>query len=165
MLATVRPRECEWPFERAGIVMKKTIVIAAAALLAAYVLAIVLPVSPLEARPGTRLSGEPSKGEWPPIKDSGLVTVQTSTWYLVPHSVTVTSWVAGEDYYLGCGRCATKIWPTHIARNPEIVVKVDGKLYEGRAFLVTGAERRAALSVPLGEDIPDGDEAYRVDPK
>jgi hypothetical protein len=79
--------------------------------------------------------------------------------------VTVTSWTVDGNYYLGCGRCATKIWPTHIARNPDVVVKIDGKLYEGRAFLATGTERLIALGVPLGDDIPDEGEAYRVDPR
>jgi hypothetical protein len=134
-------------------------------LLACYAVAIFLPIDPEEDRPGTRLSGAVAEHpeDWSFIKDSKLVTVQTSTWYLIPHSVTVTSWVAEGKYYLGCGRCATKVWPTHVARNPDVVVKIDGKLYEGRAFLATGAERRAALGVPLGDEIPDGAEAYRVD--
>lgn len=134
-------------------------------LIACYTLAIFLPVDPDEDRPGTRLSGDVVEDhtDWSFIDGSKLVTVQTSTWYLIPHSVTVTSWVADGKYYLGCGRCGTKIWPRHIARDPDVVVKIDGKRYKGRAFLATGAERRAALSVPLGDDIAEGDEAYRVD--
>ncbi|MCH8141767.1 MAG: hypothetical protein IH908_09255 [Proteobacteria bacterium] len=147
--------------------MKKATTICLGSLLACYALAIFLPVNPDEARPGSRLSGDVAKGEidLSSIKGVKLVTVQTSTWYLIPHSVTVTSWVADDNYYLGCGRCATKVWPKHIARNPEVVVKIDGKLYEGQAFLATGSERRTALSVPLADDIPDGDQAYRVDPR
>lgn len=147
--------------------MKKAATISLGSLLACYALAIFLPINPDEARPGTRLSGEVAEREvdWSFIKGSKLVTVQTSTWYLIPHSVTVTSWVADDNYYLGCGRCATKVWPKHIARNPEVVVKIDGKLYEGQAFLAAGSERRTALSVPLADDIPDGDQAYRVDPR
>ena len=147
--------------------MKKATTISLGSLLACYVLAIFLPINPDEARPGTRLSGEVAEREvdWSFIKGDKLVTVQTSTWYLIPHSVTVTSWIANDNYYLGCGRCATKIWPKHIARNPDVVVKIDGELYEGRAFLAAGAERRTALSVPLADDIPDGDQAYRVDPR
>lgn len=147
--------------------MKKATTIFLGSLLACYALAIFLPVNPDEARPGSRLSGDVAKGEidLSSIKGVKLVTVQTSTWYLIPHSVTVTSWVADDNYYLGCGRCATKVWPKHIARNPEVVVKIDGKLYEGQAFLATGSERRTALSVPLADDIPDGDQAYRVDPR
>jgi len=147
--------------------MKKAATISLGSLLACYALAIFLPVNPDEARPGSRLSGDVAKGEidLSSIKGVKLVTVQTSTWYLIPHSVTVTSWVADDNYYLGCGRCATKVWPKHIARNPEVVVKIDGKLYEGQAFLATGSERRTALSVPLADDIPDGDQAYRVDPR
>ena len=147
--------------------MKKTITISLSVLLSGYALAIFLPINPDEARPGTRLSGDTAEGEvdWSIIKGSKLVTVQTSTWYFIPHSVTVTSWAADGNYYLGCGRCATKIWPRYIARNPDVVVKIDGKLYEGRAFLATGSERRTALGVPPGDDIPDGDEAYRVDPR
>ena len=145
--------------------MKKAIAISVCVLLSAYVLAIFLPIDPDEARPGTRLSGEVAEGEvdWSFIDGVTLVTVQTSTWYLIPHSVTVTSWVAADNYYLGCGQCATKVWARHIARNPAVVVKIDGRLYEGQAFRATGSERRRALSVPLGDDIPDADDAYRVD--
>ena len=147
--------------------MKNAITISLSVLLAGYVLAIFLPLNPDEARPGTRLSGEAAEGEvdWSLIEGGKLVTVQTSTWYLIPHSVTVTSWVADGNYYLGCGGCVAKVWPTHIARNPEVLVKIDGKLYEGQAFLATGSERRTALGVPLGDDIPDGGEAYRFDPR
>ena len=147
--------------------MNRAITISLSVLIAGYVLAIFLPVNPDEARPGTRLSGEVAQGgvDRSFIKGGKLVTVQTSTWYLIPHSVTVTSWIADDNYYLGCGQCATKVWPKHIARNPDVVVKIDGKLYEGRAFLKTGSERRDALSVPVGDDIPDGAEAYRVDPR
>ena len=148
--------------------MKKVIAICLSLLLLGYVLAIFLPVNPDEARAGTRLSGKIADSEvfdWAFFSNVELVTVQTSTWYFIPHSVTVTSWVAEDNYYLGCGGCAAKVWPKNIANNPEVVVKVDDKLYEGRAFLATGSERRIALSVPLGNDIPGGDEAYRVELK
>ena len=145
--------------------MKKVIVASMSVLLLAYVLAVFLPIDPDEARPGTRLSGEVAEDDigWSSVEGVTLVIVQTSTWYLIPHSVTVTSWVADANFYLGCGQCSTKVWATHIARNPEVVVKIDAKLYEGQAFRATGSERRRALSVPLGDDIPDADEAYRVD--
>lgn len=160
------------PLEAAGIHgrkirarMKKVIAASLSGLLTAYVLAIFLPINPDEARPGARLSGEVAEGDvdWSFIQGVTLVIVQTKTWYLIPHSVTVTSWVTDGHYYLGCGQCATKVWPTHIARDPEVVVKIDGKLYEGQAFRATGSERHRALAVPLGDDIPDADEAYRVD--
>ena len=146
--------------------MKKAIVIFLGVLLLGYVLAIFLPVNPDEARAGTRLSGEIADREdfdWPFFRNVELVTVQTSTRYFIPHSVTVTSWAADGNYYLGCGGCAAKIWPKNIAYNPEVVVKVNNKLFEGQAFLTTGSERQTALSVPLGNDIPNGDEAFRVE--
>ena len=146
--------------------MKKAIAICLSLLFLGYVLAIFLPVNPDEERAGTRLSGEIADSEvfdWSFFRNVELVTVQTSTWYFIPHSVTVTSWAAEDNYYLGCGGCAAKVWPKNIANNPEVVVKVGDELYEGRAFLTTGSERRIALSVPLGNDIPNGDEAYRVE--
>ena len=144
--------------------MNKVIAASLSVLLLAYVLAIFLRIDPDEARPGTRLSGEVAEGDvdWSSVEGVMLVIVQTSAWYLIPHSATVTSWVADGNFYLGCGQCATEVWATHIAHNPEVVVKIDGKLYEGQAFRATGSERRRALSVPLGDDIPDADEAFRV---
>ena len=90
------------PLEAAGIHgrkirarMKKVIAASLSGLLTAYVLAIFLPINPDEARPGARLSGEVAEGDvdWSFIQGVTLVIVQTKTWHLIPHSVTVTSWV------------------------------------------------------------------------
>ena len=92
--------------------MKKAIMIFLSVLLLGYLLAIFLPVNPDEGRPGTRLSGEVADGEVIDRSFTGhteLVIVQTSTWYLIPHSVTVTFWVAEDKYYLGCGGVPRKI--------------------------------------------------------
>ena len=80
--------------------MKKAATVSLSLIIVGYMLAIFLPVNPDEARPGTRLSGDVAKGEinLSSIKGVKLVTVQTSTWYLIPHSVTVTSSVVDDNY-------------------------------------------------------------------
>ena len=69
--------------------MKKVMAICISLLLVGYALAIFGPINPDEARPGTRLSGEIADSE---VFDRSfftngeLVTIQTSTWYFIPHS-------------------------------------------------------------------------------
>ena len=150
--------------------MKRATAILLATIGVLYVLAIFVPVDPVEARPGTRLTGSDVVEEsvdWSFITGSKNIDVQTNTWYLIPHSVTTGSWVADGNYYVGCGGCASKRWPKNVARAPDVVLKVEGKLYRQRAILVTDpTEYQSSLSVPLGgEEIPEGTAVYRIDPR
>ena len=68
-------------------------------LVVAWVAAIFIPYNPDERRPGTRLGGtfidEPSP-DWSFIGADGArkqIHLETSTLYLVPHSITVSCWV------------------------------------------------------------------------
>ena len=134
-----------------------------------YVAAIFVPFEPAERRPGTRLGGdlaEVQDTDWSFVHGRNQIFVETRTWYLVPHSVTTTSWVAGEAFYVPCGNCDMKRWPKNVQRDPRVRIKIDGKLYERTAVLITDAgERGRLLGLPAGESLPDGVAVYRMDPR
>lgn len=126
-----------------------------------------IPLDPLERRPGGRLSGTASQApaDWAElIAPRTKVWVQTQPWYGIPHSVTTVSFALDGDLYVPCARCGTKRWPRHVARQPEVVVKVGDRLYERRAVRV---EDPATLRRLLGERLQEVDDlwVFRMDPR
>lgn len=147
--------------------MKKILIVTLVAVSLLYAAAVALPVDPADQRPGTRLSGtviEESNPDWSFMQDRQEVQIQTSTWYLIPHSVTTISFVVDDQFYIPCGWCATKRWPKNVAEDPSITLKVAENLYPRTAVKIAdeGAKRRI-LSIPDGEPAPDF-ELYRLDP-
>ena len=99
--------------------VKKVVIGVGAALVLVYVLLLVVPIDPVERRPGTRLGGDLAADQTPEWADRGRkqIAVQTRTWYAVPHAVTTTSWIDGGSFYVPCARCAGKRWPSNVARD------------------------------------------------
>ena len=120
--------------------MKKLGLSLAIAIIVAYVFAVLIPVDPVEQRPGTSLSGNvvpETDVDWSFLPSRTQIYVQTSTWYGIPHSVTTTSFVDGGVLYVPCARCDGKRWPKNVATNPNVLVKVGDSLYPRSAELVT----------------------------
>ena len=134
-----------------------------------YVAAIFVPFEPDERRPGTRLGGEVAgvqDTDWSFLRGRNEIYVETRTWYLIPHSVTTTSWVVDGALYVPCGRCDTKRWPKNVQRDPRVRLAIDGKLYERQAVRITDrTEHRRLLRLPAGEPLPAGVALYRMDPR
>ncbi len=149
--------------------MKRAALIAVGFLLILYAAAIFVPFEPEERRPGTRVTGEVAEvqdTDWSFLHGRNLIVVETRTWYLVPHSVTTTSWVVDETLYVPCARCGSKRWPKNVQRDPRVRLKIGDQLYERRAILITdAAERRRILRTPDGESLPEGVAVYRMDPR
>ena len=129
--------------------MKKAVLIAIGALCAAYALARCVPMEPRNGYPGTGLAG-------PLAADQGTdwsfrstrpstVLIETATWYGIPHSVTVTSWVQDGTLYVRCHTCDTKRWSKNLARNADVRLKVEGEIYERRAVRIESLEERRSL--------------------
>ena len=120
--------------------MKKLGLSLAVALIVAYVFAVLIPINPVEQRPGTSLSGHvvsETDVDWSFLPSRSQIYVQTSTWYGIPHSVTTTSFVEDGVLYVPCARCDSKRWPKNVASNPNVLVKVGESLYPRSAELVT----------------------------
>ena len=148
--------------------MKRVVVIFGALLLVGYLTALVVPLDPQEQRPGTRLDGErinPQLHDWSVLTGQNKIYVQTQTWYLVPHSVTTTSWVTDNELYVPCAHCDSKLWPKNVARNPNVTLKLGNKLYDRRAVKITDPlETRRLLQIPGHGDLP-GVAVFRMDPR
>ena len=133
-----------------------------------YLAAIFIPFDPDERRPGTRLAGElveTPTDDWSFLSGRTKIFVETQTWYLIPHSVTTISWVVDNALYVPCGNCDAKRWPKNVTRNPNVRLKIAGKLYARRAVRITdAAETQRLLDTPGGHGL-DGVAVFRMDPR
>ena len=125
-------------------------------LAAATLLAFGLACEPHGHRPGLWLRGEPihtAIADWSFSDAFPEITVETRTWYLLPHSVTTASAVSEGHLYVPSvyGSSAkfpeARFWHRNIARDPRVRVKVGDRVYDRRAVLVNDpAEQEAALA-------------------
>ena len=149
--------------------MKRAVQIVIGLLVATYVAAIFVPFEPVERRPGTRLAGDLADvqdTDWSFVQGRNQIFVETRTWYLIPHSITTTSWVVDEEFYVPCGNCDSKRWPKNVRADPRVRLKIDDKIYERTAIRITDAEERARLlKMPGGQPLPAGVAIYRMDPR
>ncbi len=144
--------------------MKRAALIAVGFLLILYAAAIFVPFEPEGRRPGTRVNGEVAEvqdTDWSFLRGRNLIFVETRTWYLVPHSVTTTSWVVDETLYVPCARCESKRWPKNVQRDPRVRLKISDQLYERRAILITDAAERRRKVLPCTAWILDPDRYAR----
>lgn len=146
--------------------MKRVAVVVAILVVVLYVLAIYLPVDPVERRPGTGLSGElaaDQNTDWAFVEGRTRAWVETRTRYLVPHSITVSAWADAGKLYVGCRQCDTKTWPRNVARDDRVRIKIGDLIYERRAIRINGTDKRAAVLGPAA-DRP-GLAVFRMDPR
>ena len=146
--------------------MKRIAAAIVAVLAALYLVAIFLTFDPVERRPGTRLSGELSTDQdtdWAFLEGRTRAWVETRTWYLVRHSITVSAWAADGILYVGCRQCDTKRWPKNVARDNRVRIKIGDAIYERRAVRITDPAQRQAV---LGPRMPGpGFAVFRMDPR
>ena len=146
--------------------MKRIAIAVAVLVVVLYVIAIVLPVDPVERRPGTSLSGDlavDQDTDWEFVEGRSRAWVETRTRYLVPHSITVSAWADNGALYVGCRVCDTKIWPRNVARDDRVRVKIGDSIYKRRAIRITDPNERAAV-LGRAADRP-GLAVFRMDPR
>ncbi|NKC00511.1 MAG: hypothetical protein GKR90_18755 [Pseudomonadales bacterium] len=127
-----------------------------------YALLRLVPIDPVEQRPGTGLAGtltEPMDVDWSTLASGAQVYVQTNTWYGIPHSVTTITFVDDGVLYIPCGRCETKRWPKNVASDPNVLVKVEDKLFPRRAVLITDMATKHRILDARHKDVA----LYRMD--
>jgi hypothetical protein len=74
------------------------------------------------------------------------VKVQTNTWYLIPHSVTIWCIAYNGQLYVATSGAATRSWPRNVARDPHVRIKLGNQLYDRTLMVVTDpAEREGVL--------------------
>lgn len=134
-----------------------------------YALARFVPVEPLDRRPGLGLiapAGSPGDGGLEAVGGMQEIHLETRPWYGIPHSVTTVLWRDGDELFVPCKSCDQKRWPKSVAADPDVRLKVNGRLYAMRAEKIADdAERRRVLSVFGGPDAPQDVWAYRMVPR
>ena len=142
----------------------KTKIFLTAILLLVYAAAILVPFEPKERRPGGRLSGPDATSTNVSWDGRKQILVETSTWYLIPHSVTTVAWVRDGIIYVPCGACSTKRWPKNVASRPRVRLQIAGEIYHRRAVRVTDREELYwVLEVPPKEHPTDGVAVFRME--
>ena len=127
-----------------------------------YALLRLVPIDPVEQRPGTGLSGtlkKPMDVDWSALPSRSNIYIQTKTWYGIPHSVTTMTIVDDGVLYIPCGRCDRKRWPKNVTRDPNVLLKVQGNLFPRRAILVTDLATKHRLLGTRHEEVT----LYRID--
>lgn len=146
--------------------MKRVVLILVAIVIAVYVALIIIPFDPEERRPGLGLSGDLAAAQdtdWSFLQGRTQAWLEMHTWYLIPHSITVSAWADDGTLYVGCSRCDTKVWPNHVARDDRVRLKIGDDLYMRRAVRITDpAELQGAMG---GRDVGSGYALFRIDPR
>ena len=132
----------------------------------AAVLTVACSIMPRDERPGFRLPGEvhPSAVEsWSFTEDSGEIFIETATPYWIPHSVTAWCVMVGEDLYVSADDADQKSWVANVARNPNVRLKIKGKVYEQKLVPVTDPTTTASIDSGLMRKYEYDEEDYEVD--
>ncbi|MYK45953.1 MAG: hypothetical protein F4029_06975 [Gammaproteobacteria bacterium] len=146
--------------------MKRIAIVVGVLVVVLYLIAIVLPIDPVERRPGTSLSGDlavDQDTDWGFVEGRTRAWIETHTRYLVPHSITVSAWADNGNLYVGCRECDTKIWPRHVARDDRVRIRIGAWIYKRRAIRITDPAERKAVLGPAA-DRP-GLAVFRMDPR
>jgi hypothetical protein len=105
-------------------------------------------VDPSDERPGLGLSGEVHRGpveDWSFTSDALEVFIETATPYWIPHSVTAWVVMVGDDLYVAADDADKKRWVTNVARDPNVRLKIEGKVYEQKLVPITDEETIASI--------------------
>lgn len=111
-------------------------------------------LEPSDRRPGLWLRGEVARepvSDWSFSDADELVELETRTPWLVPHSVTVVCASLGGALYVPSvyspgegGFPAGRAWNRNVVREPDVRIRIAGKIYERSARLVSDEAERAA---------------------
>ncbi len=134
-------------------------------------------VDPEGQRPGLRLSGESARQfpvDWSFTNEYREIALEVHTPYLLPHSITIWCGSVGGRLYVGARDPETKRWPGWVARNPDVRLRIGGRIYEAALVHLDESDQidqlRGAYAVKYGlpNPAPAGSPPvryWRVDPR
>ncbi len=114
----------------------------------AIALAVACSIEPSGERPGLGLPGEvhpQAVGDWSFTEDSGEVFIETVTSYWIPHSVTVWVVTVGNELYVSADYADKKRWVANVARDPNVRLKIKGRVYEQKLVPVADPATIASI--------------------
>ncbi len=117
----------------------------------AIALTLACSIEPSDERPGLGLPGEVHQQaveDWSFTEDSGEIFIETVTSHWIPHSVTAWCVTVGNDLYVSADYADKKSWVTNVARDPNVRLKIKGRIYEQK--LVPVADPTTIASIDSG---------------
>ena len=142
----------------------KVVGVIVACLILVLVVARITGLDPKDRRAGLWLTGELVTApvtDWSFTDKIPNVKIQTNTWYLLPHSVTINCvsyqgrlyldsfYAAGLTYPHG------RHWNENIARDPRVRIKIGNQLYDRKLALVTDPAESDAVNQAKFKKYPD----------
>ncbi len=105
-------------------------------------------IDPVDRRPGLRLGGEVVEeggGDWSFTNEHREIAIETRTPWLLPHSVTIVCAARDGRFFVGARNPDGKRWVANVDRDPEVRLKIGGRVYEQRLLpLEDPADLRSA---------------------
>ncbi len=114
----------------------------------AIALTLACSIDPSDERPGLGLSGEVHQQaveDWSFTSDAYEIFIETVTSYWIPHSVTAWCVTVGDELYVAADDADKKSWVANVARDPNVRLKIEGRVYEQKLVPVTDAATIAAI--------------------
>jgi hypothetical protein len=111
-------------------------------------LTIACSVDPSDERPGLGLSGEVHQQaveDWSFSSDAHEIFIETATSYGIPHSVTAWCVIVRDDLYVAADDPDEKSWVANVARDPNVRLKIEDRVYEQKLMPVTDAATIASI--------------------
>jgi hypothetical protein len=111
-------------------------------------LTVACSIDPSDQRPGLGLSGEVHQQaveDWSFTSDAYEIFIETVTSYWIPHSVTAWCVMVGDELYVSADDSDKKSWVENVARDPNVRLKIAGKVYEQKLVPVTDAATKASI--------------------
>ena len=106
------------------------------------------PIGPF---PGGRLQGEVEPGpvsDWSFSDEHQLIQLETRPGF--PHSITTICFTHNGKLYVPAAGGADKKWPYYVLADPSVKVRIDGRVYLGRATRISDTKLRDALIESAG---------------
>jgi hypothetical protein len=140
----------------AGVILVGLVVLLAVARVTGF--------EPNARRPGLWLKGEfvtTPVTDWSFTDKIQNVKIQTNSWYLLPHSVTINCVSYKGQLYLDSFYAAGltyphgRSWNENVARDPHVRIKIGNQLYDRTLALVTDPGERDAVNEAKFRKYPD----------
>jgi len=121
-------------------------------------------LDPKERRPGLRLRGDvvtTPVADWSFSDKYPKIMIQTRTWYLLPHSVTISFVCYKGQLYLhtvfpkGMPFPSGRSWTASLIRDPHVRIKIGNQLFDRTATLVTDPAEIAGVMDARAKKDPD----------
>ena len=142
----------------------KTVVVILVFLVLLLLVARITGFGPNGPRPGLWLKGDlvtTPVADWSFTDSIHDVEIQTNTWYLLPHSVTINCVSYKGQLYLasfypaGLAYPHGRSWNENVARDPHVRIKIGDHLYDRTLALVTDPAEQETVKEARAKKYPE----------